>query len=264
MRTVRIGLLMMVVVGAGLLAPAGVVADAKPSAETVSAESAAEFLSDFDGDGLKDLAVGVPGEDVGSVPDAGGVQVIYASSNGLTAAGNQFWTQDSPGIFGEAEAYDEFGDSLAVADFDGDGFSDLAVGVPGEDAAEISDVGGVHVIYGSPSGLTSTSSQFWNQNSTGILDEAEDGDSFGDSLAAANFGKSFRADLAVGVPYESAQIGLSKVAGCTSSTVRRTGSLRTGSQFWTQDSAGIIGAAETIRRFRPVPGCRELRQELPR
>ena len=89
--------------------------------------------ADFDGDGFADLAVGVPGEDVGTVADAGAVNVIYGGPTGLTAAGNQLWTQDSEGIKGTQEPGDEFGFSLAAADFDRDGFADLAVGVPGED-----------------------------------------------------------------------------------------------------------------------------------
>ena len=41
--------------------------------------------ADFDGDGYADLVVGVPSEDVGSVKDAGSVQVLHGSSNGLQA-----------------------------------------------------------------------------------------------------------------------------------------------------------------------------------
>ena len=171
----RVGLLMMVVVGAGLTAPVGFAAETETSAVTVSAESGARFLADFDGNGFKDLAVGVPGEDLGSALDAGAVNVIYASANGLTGTASQLWTQNSPGIFDEAEQGDEFGESVAVADFDGDGFGDLAIGVPFEDA----NAGAVHVLYGSPTGLTAAGSQFWTQNSPGIPDEAEDGDWFG-------------------------------------------------------------------------------------
>ena len=42
---------------------------------------------DFDGNGYADLATGVPGESVGSVKQAGAVEVIYASADGLTATG---------------------------------------------------------------------------------------------------------------------------------------------------------------------------------
>ena len=34
-------------------------------------------VGDFDGDGLDDLAAGIPGEDIGDLTDAGGVVVAY-------------------------------------------------------------------------------------------------------------------------------------------------------------------------------------------
>jgi hypothetical protein len=43
---------------------------------------------DFNGDGVGDLAVGVPFEDNGTIQDAGAVNVIYGSSaNGLVSTG---------------------------------------------------------------------------------------------------------------------------------------------------------------------------------
>jgi len=87
---------------------------------------------DFNGDNAADLAVGVPYEDVRTTSNAGLVNVLYGSHDGLSAVGNQFWNQGSPGIAGSPEAYDRFGRALAAGDFNGDGFDDLAIGVPGE------------------------------------------------------------------------------------------------------------------------------------
>jgi hypothetical protein len=42
--------------------------------------------------------------------------VIYGTDTGLTVAGSQFWTQDSPGIVGTAEELDSFGYTLAPRD----------------------------------------------------------------------------------------------------------------------------------------------------
>ena len=51
---------------------------------------AAHLLStvfgDFNRDGFDDLAVGVPGEDVGTVVDAGAVNVLYGTASGLAAS----------------------------------------------------------------------------------------------------------------------------------------------------------------------------------
>jgi hypothetical protein len=41
-----------------------------------------------------DLVVGVPVEDVGAVVNAGAVNVLYGSGNGLSDTGAQFWHQD--------------------------------------------------------------------------------------------------------------------------------------------------------------------------
>ena len=63
---------------------------------------------DFDGEGFADLAVGGPGEDFRAIANAGAVNVIDGSSIGLTAARQQLWTQDSPGILDASEPGDQF------------------------------------------------------------------------------------------------------------------------------------------------------------
>jgi hypothetical protein len=141
---------------------------------------------DLNGDGCADLAVGVPREDVGSpeVADAGVVNVLYGSSTGLTAVGDQLWYQDSAGVIGVAQQMDYFGSDLAGGDLDGDGYADLAVGVPGEDVGSpaITNAGAANVLYGSSSGLSADRDQMWHQDSPGIEGTAEEGDGFGAAL----------------------------------------------------------------------------------
>jgi FG-GAP repeat protein len=71
---------------------------------------------DYNGDGSDDLAIGVQGEDIGSIVNAGAVHIIYGSSPaGLSATAvlsDQLWTQDSDFIEESAEADDSFGSSL--------------------------------------------------------------------------------------------------------------------------------------------------------
>src|SRR5690242_20376564 len=53
-------------------------------------------------------------------------------------------------------------------DFNGDGFDDLAVGLPSESVDGIIQAGAVDVIYGSRSGLTATGNQFWHEDQPGV------------------------------------------------------------------------------------------------
>ena len=84
---------------------------------------------DFNGDGYADLAVGVPDEAGG-----GAVNVLYGSHDGITAAGDQYWT-GQPGVKGVRAKGDKFGRAISSADFDRDGYADLAIGVPREPGA---------------------------------------------------------------------------------------------------------------------------------
>jgi FG-GAP repeat len=70
------------------------------------------FFNNFNGDDFADLAIGAPGEDVGTAADAGAVNVQYGSATGLPGPGGQLFTQDSPGVGGAAESGDAFGAAL--------------------------------------------------------------------------------------------------------------------------------------------------------
>jgi hypothetical protein len=210
---------------------------------------------DFNGDGFADLAVGVPDENVGSVSDAGAVNILYGSASRLTSAGNQFWNQDSSGIGGDAEAGDAFGSALATRDFDGDGFADLAVGVPYENVGSVSDAGAVSILYGSASGLASAGNQVWNQNSSGIIGTAGAGDTFGWALDTADFDRDGFFDLAVGVPFEN--VGSVSDAGAVNVLYGAASGLASaGNQLWDQDSSGGQDPAEPNDSFGHSFGVR--------
>jgi Ca2+-binding RTX toxin-like protein len=59
-------------------------------------------------------------------------------------------------VEGDVEENERFGRALTVADFNNDGFSDLAIGVPFEDVDGVSGAGAVNVIYGSSIGVSAT------------------------------------------------------------------------------------------------------------
>jgi hypothetical protein len=145
-------------------------------------------VGDFDSDGRDDLAIGVPGEDVGNIVDAGLVTVLYGSSSGPSLTRVQNWTQDSSGIVDVAEPGDQFGYAVSAWNYGKTAHADLAIGAPFEDVVSAStgtlqlDAGAVNVIYGSSTGLSSTGNQFWHQDSTSINGTAQPGDRFGNSL----------------------------------------------------------------------------------
>jgi hypothetical protein len=214
------------------------------SAVITTVGTTAVTTGDFDGNGVSDLAVGVPGEAVGFVVNAGAVNVIYGKATGLAAQADQIWTQNSSGITDIAQDGDNFGYSVAAGDFDGDGFDDLAVGVPRENTANEADPGhdsgAVNVLYGSPSGLTAVGSQYWLQTS---MDAVETDDLFGRSLAVGNFGKSGQDDLAIGSPGEA--IGATTSAGAAGIVYGSAGGLQAaGSKFLSQDVTGVPGGSE--------------------
>jgi hypothetical protein len=221
--------------------------DILDAAKLFDAFGSALAAGDFNGDGFDDLAVGVPGEDIMGIISAGAVNVIYGSSIGLSSSGNQIWHQDSLDILDAAELFDAFGSALAAGDFNGDGFDDLAVGVPDEDIGEIVDAGVVNVLYGSAAGLSSTDNQIWHQDSLDILDTAELFDAFGSALAAGDFNGDGFDDLAVGVPDED--IGDIDAGAVNVLYGSAAGLSSTDNQIWHQDSLDTLGAADLFDAF---------------
>jgi hypothetical protein len=203
---------------------------------------------DFNGDDFADLAVGVPGEDTGLFlgADAGAVNVVYGSQAGLSAFGNQIWTQDSEDIPEDNDRDDEFGAALAAGNFDGEGPDDLAIGIPSEDfglligpntAAARTDRGRIVVLYGTASGLSASAAQLWDENAFHVPDAHE---RFGQVLTAADFNADGFADLAVGKPAQSiVVILLGSNDGLTAA----------GAKFWLQDTESIPGEDDDGDRF---------------
>ena len=200
---------------------------------------------DFNGNGTADLAVGVPQEAVGKTQVAGAIQVIFGSNQGLTAAGNQSFNRDSPGIKATARSNSFFGRSLTAGHFAGRAAADLAI--------EAWTDRSVSVIYGSTKGLTAAGDQVWNKNSAGLPRGAfGGGDLLPGSLAAANFGsdptQGRRDDLAIGV--DGAGSGLPEGSGAVLVIYgARTGLSASGSELWSQDTRGVPGVAERRDNF---------------
>lgn len=88
------------------------------------------------------------------------------------------------------------------ADFNGDGYADLTIGVIGETVAGVAKAGAVEVLYGSASGPRTDNSDLWTEGAPGVIGEPEAGDDFGYVLAHGDLNDDGYDDLAIGVPYE--------------------------------------------------------------
>ncbi len=160
-------------------------------------------VADFDGNLLDDLAIGVYGENT----NAGAVALVLSfSPDGPSLFGNQLWSQDSTGIASIAYITEWFGHSLAAADFDLDGRSDLAIGAPNDRITYnggFYTAGAVHVLRGSGSGLTASGSKFFNEDSPDVPEVTGANDDFGYALTAADLDGDAYPDLGVGARWDT-------------------------------------------------------------
>ena len=215
------------------------------AAETGDRFGAAIATGDFDGDGYGDVAVGAPGEDVGSVVDAGDITVFYGSASGLQGSGSRAFSQ-AGSVAGAAERDDRLGSSITSGDFDGDGRDDIAVGVPGEDLNGNPDAGAVTILYGSGAGITPSRSRQFSQAGT-VKGKPQANDRFGTAVAAGDFNGDGRDDLAIGVPGEDlkkgSDAGQVNILYAGPNGLRKTGNVRF------SQAGKVNGAVERDDRF---------------
>ncbi|MFE7129470.1 VCBS repeat-containing protein [Streptomyces sp. NPDC057638] len=190
------------------------------------------------------LLIGTPGEDTGTVADAGMVSAVYGAAAQVAAI-----TQDSPGVWEGSEAHDRFGFSLAAA---GNWFT---VGAPGESTGSVKAVGAITVFKASlnTSGIPDPAWGAFQQRRMLTSDSgAEAGDGFGTALGMAAHRPATAATptdalIAIGVPGEDygsiADTGGVQIAQVTA----------TGEAAWhgwiQQGRAGVHGLAEPGDRF---------------
>ncbi|MFH9005379.1 VCBS repeat-containing protein [Streptomyces afghaniensis] len=147
--------------------------------------------ADFNHDGIGDVAFSASGAYVNGKKDAGQLVVLYGTKTGVSSAKRSAISQNTAGNPGTAESGDVFGADSAYADFNGDGYDDLAVSSPLEDVGSDKDGGGVAVLWGSAQGITG--------KGVSIADPAPTKhDRWGRNLAAGDFDGDGKADLAVG------------------------------------------------------------------
>jgi hypothetical protein len=176
--------------GAATLLTLGMAASVSTAAAAAPARAHHHVLGDFDGDGQRDIAIGAPG--------GGRVKVVYTHAR-RHGSHNVFITGHAShaGPTG-------FGASLAIGDFNGDGFTDLAVGAPdyrpthqhGGFENNPEPQGAVFVYLGSASGL--------HQQPLTLVGPY-DGDEpyfFGSAIATGDVDNDGKTDLAATIPLE--------------------------------------------------------------
>ncbi|MFG2308766.1 FG-GAP-like repeat-containing protein [Streptomyces sp. NPDC048566] len=161
-------------------------------------------IADFDRDGYGDFATfkyGTSHEDITRRP--GTLEIRYGSPAGLSTRTATI-TQSTPGVPGVDEAGDQFGLSLAAGDVTGDGYPDLAVGVPGEAIGTTAGAGAVVLLRGGPKGPTGSGALAFSQSTAGVPGVSEREDRFGEEVRLADVNANHRADLIVTAPWEDA------------------------------------------------------------
>ena len=151
--------------------------------------SGLEF-ADINGDGAKDLLVGVPAYD-----NKGMVRTYTNNGEGMAFDdGTPLWQA-------LGTSWSNFGTSLKIADLNHDGVNDLIVGAPGTRHIPPSNnkaFGNVYVYMGTADGTVFSTEPYWNYKSDVVT--ATRNDSFATSIAVADIDKSGWDDLIIAAP----------------------------------------------------------------
>ncbi|MFV2119955.1 S1 family peptidase [Streptomyces sp. Act-28] len=190
------------------------------------------------------LLIGIPGEDLGTVANAG--SAIY-----LRGSVNVAVDQDKPGYGGDPEANDRFGAAVAGS------ANHLVIGSPGEAIGTEKDAGGVQILkHALNADKVLTPILGFDQDADVVSGGAEPGDQFGAAVAAVAYRPSGAATatdsiIAIGSPGEDLTAGTANQADAgavhslrvtASGTVTQVASIQ-------QEVADVGGSAEAGDKF---------------
>ncbi|MFI2209841.1 FG-GAP and VCBS repeat-containing protein [Streptomyces sp. NPDC020141] len=175
-------------------------------------------IGDINKDGYGDLVVGRPHDGTASDPAAatgGMITYVPGSASGPVGTRVRVFNQDSPGVPGSAEGAgvsdhgDQFGTGVTIGDIDGDGYRDVAVGVPFETIGPKGRqyAGTVVTLRGTRNGPTGDGARLFSQDTAGVPGTTERWDLFGTALNLADTDGDRRGELIVGALAENSGEG---------------------------------------------------------
>ncbi|MET8469868.1 N-acetylmuramoyl-L-alanine amidase [Streptomyces sp. NPDC006422] len=203
---------------------------------------------DINGDGVDDIAIGQPYTAESGAAAGGQVTFVKGvAGTGLTATGAKTVHQDTSGVPGAAEAGDAMGASIAVGDYNLDGYADVYAGAPNEDITRTSNrsnAGNSILLKGTSTGITGTGALSVTQDTEGVPGSSESNDNLGSAVALTDLSGYGRADLVVGsagensgegmltyIPSNSSGLGLSSTRNLTMATLGTPATARLGTNL---------------------------------
>ncbi len=155
-------------------------------------------IGDLDSDGVTDLAVGVPYDDDGGT-DRGAVWILFLNSDG-TVKSSQKISSSSGDLNITLSNEDHFGSAVSeIGDLNGDGITDLAVGLSGRDQGG-TNRGAVWILFMQRDGTVSSVTRI-GQDQAGFSGALSNNDQFGEALSnIGDINSDGTDDLVVGAP----------------------------------------------------------------